>query len=193
MEGYLRTGCVSCFTPNAFNMRIHPVISNKYILPELVPGGFIKIVDKQSGFGNRGRKKHRHVRPVELQSTAESRPRFSCLGPESTFAPSRTEKCTIPNALNRQLRSLPCPSLLRQRESTAGALGWQTLPPRSSSFCELPPRAAFPGGIFPDHNCPSNRKTRVWTQVLSIIPLTHGFAWKIPEISNLYVLICTPF
>jgi hypothetical protein len=39
----------SCFTPNAFNMRIHPVVSNKNILPELVPGGFIKIaVDKQS-------------------------------------------------------------------------------------------------------------------------------------------------
>lgn len=39
----------SCFTPNAFNMRIRPVVSNKNILPELVPGGFIKIaVDKQS-------------------------------------------------------------------------------------------------------------------------------------------------
>lgn len=39
----------SCFTPNAFNTRIRPVVSNKNILPELVPGGFIKIaVDKQS-------------------------------------------------------------------------------------------------------------------------------------------------
>lgn len=39
----------SSFTPNAFNMRIRPVVSNKNILPELVPGGFIKIaVDKQS-------------------------------------------------------------------------------------------------------------------------------------------------
>lgn len=25
----------SCFTPNAFNMRIHPIVSNKNILPEL--------------------------------------------------------------------------------------------------------------------------------------------------------------
>ena len=52
--------------------------------------------------------------------------------------------------LNGQLRSLLCPSPLRQRESTAGALGQGPLLPTGSSFCDPPPRGHFSGSQLPE-------------------------------------------
>lgn len=89
----------SCFTRNAFDMRIRPIVSNKNILPELIPGGFIKIaVNKQSWFGSKEGK------IIGLSGLWKSTVQLN-LGPFQwpkdhipSLASSDTEECIRPNS-----------------------------------------------------------------------------------------------